>query len=58
MTPLFKGIHDGQKFFVMNIIVDFKKEKIIRTKINMMKNIVFSKLWEYDIYYKVKNGRF
>jgi hypothetical protein len=58
MTPIFKGIHNGQKFFVMNIIIDFEKEIFIRMKVNMMKKIVFSKLWEYNTYYKILNGCF
>jgi hypothetical protein len=44
MMPLLKSIHDGQEFFVMNLIVDFRKGKIMKAKIDRMKKIVFSKL--------------
>ncbi len=48
MIPFFKGIHDGQKVFVMNLIVNIGKIKLIRTKTNWMKKIIFYGLWEYD----------
>jgi hypothetical protein len=34
MTPIFKGIHDGQKFFVMNLIVNFDMKKFMRMETN------------------------
>jgi hypothetical protein len=44
MMPLLKGIHDGQKFFVMNFIVNLGMRKLTRIKTNWMKNIILSGL--------------
>jgi hypothetical protein len=44
MTSILKGIHDGQKLFVMILIIDFNKEKLMKAKIDMMKKIVFFEL--------------
>ncbi len=41
-------IHDGQKFFVMKLIVNLDKRKFMKTKTNWMKKIIYSKLWEYN----------
>jgi len=32
MTPFFKSIHDGQKLFVMNLVVDFSWGKLMKMK--------------------------
>jgi hypothetical protein len=42
MTPFLKGIHDGQKFFVMNLVVNFSRKKLRKMKTNWMKKIIFS----------------
>ncbi len=42
--PLLNNINDGQKFFVMNLIIDFNKGKFMKAKVDMMKKIVYSKL--------------
>ncbi len=41
MLPLFKSIHDGYNFFIMNIVINLHKRKLMRTKVNKMKKIVF-----------------
>jgi hypothetical protein len=43
------------KKFIMNIIINFCKKRLVRMKVDRMKKIIFSKLWEYDIYYKVES---
>ncbi len=58
MMPLFKGIHDGYKFFIMNLVINLCKKKITKMEIDKMKKIVFFKLWEHNTYYKVENVRF
>jgi hypothetical protein len=55
MMPLLKDIHDGYKFFMMNFIINIHKKKLMRMEANMVKKIVFSKLWEHDAYYKVRS---
>jgi hypothetical protein len=55
MTPHLKNIRDGQKFFVMNLIIDFNKGKLMKAKIDKMKKIVFSKLWKCDTCCKIRN---
>jgi len=44
MTLILKGIHEGQKLFVMIPVVDFNKKKLMKAKIDMMKKIVFFEL--------------
>jgi hypothetical protein len=44
MTPLFKGIHDGQELFVMNLIIDSNRGKFTKAKAHKMKKIVFFEL--------------
>jgi hypothetical protein len=39
MMPLLKGIHDGQKFFVINLIVNIDKKILTRMETNCMKKI-------------------
>jgi len=48
MMPLLKSIHNGQKFFVINFLINFDKKKLTREKINWMNKIIFSKLWKYN----------
>ncbi len=48
MMTLFKGIHNGQKFFVMNLVINLDRKKITKTKTNWMKKKNFFGLWEYD----------
>jgi hypothetical protein len=55
MTPLLKGIHDGKKFFITNLIINLHKKKLTKTKVDRMKKIVFSKLLKHGIYCKVRN---
>jgi len=55
MTLLFKSIHDGQKFVVMNLMVDFNKGKLMKMKVDRMENIIFSKLWKCDACCKMIN---
>jgi hypothetical protein len=55
MTLILKGIHEGQKLFVMIPVVDFNKKKLMKAKIDMMKKIVFFELWKCDAYCKIKN---
>ncbi len=42
----------------MNLIINFRKKKLMKTKADMMKNIVFSKLWKYGAYCKVESVLF
>jgi len=39
----------------MNLVINFHKRKLMRTKVNKMNKIVFSKLWEHDAYCKIGN---
>jgi len=55
MTSLVKGIHDCYKFFIMNLIINLHKRKNTKMEVDMMKKIVFSKLWKYGAYCKVRN---
>ncbi len=55
IMPLLNNINDGQKFFVMNLIIDFNKGKFMKAKVDMMKKIVYSKLWKCDTYCKIRN---
>jgi hypothetical protein len=48
MMPFLKGIHDGQKLFDMNIVINFDKRKLTRIETKWMKKIIFFGLWEYD----------
>ncbi len=41
----------------MNLIVHLFKKKFTKTKADIMKKIIFSKLWKYGAYYKVENIR-
>jgi len=41
MTPFLKGIHDGQKFFIMSFIVNLSRKKLIRMETNWMRKIIF-----------------
>ncbi len=49
MMPLLKGIHDGQKLFVMNIVINFNRRKFMKIETNYMKKIIFFELWKYNI---------
>ncbi len=42
--PFLKSVNNGQKFFVMNLIVNINKKKLMRTKIDKMKEIKISRL--------------
>ncbi len=42
----------------MNFIINFRKKKIMKTKADRMKKIIFSKLWEDDTYCKVGSVHF
>jgi hypothetical protein len=55
MMPLFQSTHNGYKFFIMNFVINFRKKKLMRLKVDRMKKIVFFKLWEHNIYYKVES---
>jgi hypothetical protein len=55
MTPLLKGIHNGQKLLIMNFIINLRKKKLTRTQVDRMNFYFFFKLWEYDVYYKVNS---
>jgi len=55
MMPFFKGIHNGYKFFIMNIVINMHKKKITRMEIDKMKKIVLFKLWHHNTYCKVRN---
>jgi len=48
MTPFLKYIHDGQKFFLMNLVVNIDRKKITRMETNWMKKIIFYELWKYN----------
>ncbi len=37
----------------MNLVVNICKKRLTKTEVDKMKQIVFSKLWEYSTYYKV-----
>jgi hypothetical protein len=39
-----KNVNNGQKFFVMNLIVTINKRKLMRTKIDKTKEIKISRL--------------
>ncbi len=41
-------------FFIMNLVVNFCERKLTRTEVKKMKKIVFSKLWKYDAYYRIR----
>jgi hypothetical protein len=41
MTPFLKGIHDGYKLFIMNFIINLHGKKLMKTKIDKMKNLLF-----------------
>jgi hypothetical protein len=40
MTPFLKGIHDGYNFFIMNLIINLHKKKLMKTKVDMMKDLL------------------
>jgi hypothetical protein len=53
-----QGINNSQKFFTMNLAISFnKKDKLMKIKINMMKEI-FSNLWKHGSYIKIINVNF
>jgi hypothetical protein len=43
------------RFFIMNLIINFRKKKFMKMETDKMKKIVFSKLWEYNTYRKVES---
>jgi len=47
MMPFFKSIHDGEKFYIMNFLINLHRRKLQRIKADKIKKIVFSKLWKY-----------
>jgi hypothetical protein len=49
-----KDIHDSQNFLSMNFIVYLSKKKLMKTKTDRMKKVVFFNLWEYGTQCKVK----
>ncbi len=58
MMPFFKSIHDGEKFYIMNFIINLHRRKLKRIKVDKIKKIVFSKLWKYGTYFKVGSVHF
>ncbi len=48
MTSL-KSIHGGKKILIMNLIVNNSRRELTKMEIDMMKKIVFSMLWEYNV---------
>jgi hypothetical protein len=44
-----------RNFFIMNLVVNIYRKKLMKTKINRVKMIFFSNLWKYDAYCKVKS---
>jgi hypothetical protein len=55
VMPFLQNIHDGYKFFILNLVIIFCKRKLTRTKVNKMKKIFFYKLWEHNTYCKVES---
>ncbi len=43
------------KLFIMNLTVHLFNNFFTKTKADIMKKIIFSKLWKYGTYYKVEN---
>ncbi len=58
MASLLKIIHNGLKFFIMNLVINLHMRKHTRVETNKMKKIIFSKLWEHNTYCKVKSIHF
>jgi hypothetical protein len=52
--PLLKGIYNGQKLFVMNLIINLDKKKFTKMETNCLKKIIYSNLWEYNTSCKSK----
>jgi hypothetical protein len=44
MMPFLENIHDGKKFLIMNLIVNFGRKEV-----DMMKKDCFSMLWKYVV---------
>jgi hypothetical protein len=38
--PLLKAIHNGCKFFIMNLVINLHRKKITRTKVDRIKKII------------------
>jgi hypothetical protein len=54
MMPLLQSIHNGYKFFIMNLVINFRKKKLRRTKVERMKMIVFSSYESITLITKLK----
>jgi hypothetical protein len=53
MAPFLKSVNNGQKFFVMNFIIDFYNIEFARAIYNRMESSIFAILREYYIHCKV-----
>ncbi len=49
MMTSFKNIHGGKKILIMNLIVNINRRELTKMEIDMIKKIVFSILWEYNV---------
>jgi hypothetical protein len=57
MTPFLKAIHNGYTLFIMNIIINLCKKKLMKMEVDMIKKIVFSKLGVHNAYRKIGSVR-
>jgi len=57
MTPFLKAIHNGYKFFIMNIVINLCRKKLMKVEADMIKKIVFSKLRMHNAYRKIGSVR-
>jgi hypothetical protein len=49
MMPFLENIHDGKKFLIMNLIVNFGRKELTKMEVDMMKKDCFSMLWKYVV---------
>jgi hypothetical protein len=48
VPPIFKNIHNVQKFFVTNIMTNLNMKKLMRMKGDKIK-FIFFKLWKHNV---------